>query len=186
MTVQTIKLLTIEDFLNLPPSDITYELMNGEARPKMSPQFFHSSLTGALFILLGQWNQNRGRVRIEWSVQLTREGKDWVPVPDLLYISYNRLSRDWNQNKPCPIPPELVIEILSPGQTFGDMNEKATAYLKAGVDRVWVIDPEAKSITIFYPDAPPETKRGEAIVNDLLLEGLEIIPQQVFLEAGIS
>ncbi len=55
-----------------------------------------------------------------------------MPVPDLLYVSYERLSRDWNEDEPCPVPPELVIEIISPGQSFGEMTEKATDYLTLG------------------------------------------------------
>ena len=33
----------------------------------------------------------------------------------------------------CPVAPELVIEIISPGQTFGDLAEKSADYLQAGV-----------------------------------------------------
>ncbi|WP_277878045.1 Uma2 family endonuclease [Leptolyngbya sp. FACHB-261] len=44
----------------------------------------------------------------------------------------------------CPIAPELVIEIISPGQTFGEMTQKATDYLSAGVLRVWIVDPPFK------------------------------------------
>ncbi|MBW4493116.1 MAG: Uma2 family endonuclease [Oscillatoria princeps RMCB-10] len=177
--------LTLQEFLALPEADITCELVDGEAVPKMSPKLFHSTLTGALFVLLSQWSQNRGRVGIEWSVTLTRRGQDWVPVPDLLYVSYSRLAADWMQNEACPVPPELAIEIISPDQSFGEMSEKATDYLNAGVSRVWVVDPRAKSITIFYPDAPPQTKRGDAALTDSLFEGLQLTPQQVFQQAGI-
>lgn len=177
--------LTLEEFLALPFGDITYELVDGEARPKMSPKRFHSRLTVALCQLLTQWCQNHGEVGIEWAVTLKRNGRDWVPIPDLLYISYTRLPTDVLEDEACPIPPELVIEIISPDQTFGEMSEKATDYLNAGVLRVWVIDAKAKSVTIFYPDAPPQTKRGEVSLADSLLEGLQLTPQQIFQQAGI-
>ncbi|WP_375340500.1 Uma2 family endonuclease [Plectonema radiosum] len=77
--------------------------------------------------------------------------------------------------------PELAMEIISPGQTFGEMTEKATNYLNAKVLRVWVVDAKAKTITIFYPDAPPQTKRRE----DSLFQGLQITPQAIFQQAGI-
>lgn len=185
MTVQTQNRLTLEEFLALPQDDITYEFVDGEAQPKMSPKYFHSSLTGYLFVLLHPWSQNRGRVAIEWSVKLKRQEKDWVPVPDLLYISDDRLNADWIENVACPVPPELAIEIISPEQSYGKMSEKAVDYIKAGVLRVWVIDPQDKSVTIFYPDAPPETKRGTASLADSILEGLELTPEQIFQRAGI-
>ncbi len=37
--------LTIKEFLALPEEDITYELVDGEAKPKMSPKRFHPKLT---------------------------------------------------------------------------------------------------------------------------------------------
>jgi len=182
--------LTLEEFLILPEGDITYELIDGEAVPKfkddeMSPKFFHSSVTGALFILLSTWAQGKGRVVIEWAIKLTRNQKDWVPVADLTYVSYNHLPADWLQDEACPVAPELVIEIISPGQTFGDMAEKATDYLKAKVQRVWIIDTKAKTITVFYSDTFPQTKRGTDSLEESLFEGLQITPQQIFQQAGI-
>lgn len=177
--------LTLQDFLTLPEEDITYELVNGEAKPKMSPKRFHSRLTIALCLILTQWAENNGEVGVEWAVILKLRGQDWVPVPDLLYISYTRFHSDVIENEACPIPPDLVIEIISPDQSFGDMSAKATDYLDAGVMRVWVIDPKSKTVTIFYPDARPQTKRGTDSLEDPLLPGLVITPEQIFQQAGI-
>jgi Uma2 family endonuclease len=91
---------------------------------------------GGLINLFEPWIQNKGELGIEWAVTLTRHGEDWVPVPDLLYISNERLTLDEFKDGPCPVPPELAIEIISPDQTFGQMAEKATDYLNAGVLRV--------------------------------------------------
>jgi Uma2 family endonuclease len=79
----------------------------------------------------------------------------------------------------------LVIEIISPDQSFGEMSAKATNYLDAGVMRVWVIDPKAKTVTIFYPDARPQTKRGNDSLEDSLFPGLVISAEQIFQQAGI-
>lgn len=183
--------LTLEQFLALPEGDIIYELIDGEAVPKfkndpMSPKFFHSSITGALFILLSAWAQGRGRVAIEWAIKLTRNQQPcWIPVPDLTYVSYNCLSADWWEDDACPVVPELVIEIISPGQTFGAMTEKATDYLKAGVSRVWVVDALAKAITIFYPDSPPDTKKGNDTLADTVLAEITFTPEDIFQQARI-
>jgi Uma2 family endonuclease len=177
--------ITTQQFLELPEGDITYELVNGELKPKMSPKRFHSRLTLALGLLLTPWAQNRGEIGIEWAVTLKRKGKDWIPVPDLLYVSFSRLPNDVIEDAPCPIPPDLVIEIISPGQSFGEMSAKATDYLDAGVMRVWVLDSKAKTVTVFYPDARPQTKSGEDSLVDDLLTDLQLTPQQIFQQAGI-
>jgi Uma2 family endonuclease len=183
--VSTKTKLTLPEFLALPEGDITYELVDGEAIPKMSPKRFHSRLTISLCQLLIQWCQKRGEIGVEWAITLKRRGKDWVPIPDLLYISYQLLPLERLLDEACPVAPELVIEIISPDQSFGELSEKATDYLNAGVLRVWLVDAKSRSITIFYPDAPPQTKRGDASLADPLFEGLELTVGMVFQHAGI-
>ncbi len=126
-----------------------------------------------LFILLSAWAQGKGRVVIEWAIKLTRNQKDWVPVADLTYVSDNHLPADWLQDEACPVAPELVIEIISPDQTFRDMAEKATDYLKAKVQRVWIVDTRAKTVTVFYSDTSPQTNRGTDSLEDSLFEGFQ-------------
>jgi Uma2 family endonuclease len=178
--------LSLQDFLSLPETDITYELVDEEAIPKMAPKRFHSRITGQLYTILDEWNQNRGEVGIEWAVTLKRNGKDWCPVPDLLYISKQRLGDIPLADEACPVPPELVIEIISPEQSLSDLSEKAVDYLKAGVDRVWLIDTKAKKITIFSPNSPPQTKKGGDSLEDSILPNLTLTPEQLFQKAGLS
>ena len=178
--------LTIQDYLALADSDITYELVNGEAVPKMSPKRFHSRLTLALSTILETWNQGRGEVGIEWAVRLQKNGIDWCPVPDLLYISSERLGDIPLTDDACPVPPELVIEIISADQSFSRLSEKAVDYLNAGVDRVWVVDAKAKQITVFYPNSPPKIKKSTDDLRDSLFPDLTITPQQIFARAGLD
>jgi len=187
MVVQIKQQLTLEEFFNLPPGegDITYELIDGQAIPKMSPKFFHAKLTFILCNLIKKCCKEKGEVWGEWSITLTRNGRDWVPTPDLLYVSYERLPDNWNENEACPVPPELAIEIISPGQTFGQMAGKARDYLNAGVLRVWVVDIEDRSITVCYPDAALKTYRGDEVITDSLFESLEFTVETVFQKAKI-
>ena len=177
--------LTLEEFWALPPGETAYELVDGQAIPKVSPKFFHSRLQKTLLFLIEAWSKGKGRVEPEWAVSLKREGKDWVSAPDLLYISYERLPRSWRRNEACPVPPELAIEIISPGQTMEDFENKAKDYFNAGVTRVWVIDPEAISITVFSPDGNQLQYQGDTKIVDALLPGLELSPQLVFEEAEL-
>ena len=185
--LQTKTELTLEEFLALPEGegDVTYELIDEQAVPKMSPKKFHSRLTRSFIKILEQWGEERGEIGVEWAVKLTRMGRDWVPVPNLLYVSYERLSPDWNQDEACPVVPELVIEIISPEQTFGQLAAKAKNYLDAKVLRVWVVDSEARSITVFYPDAAPQTYLGDTLLKDPLFDGLEFSAEQLFQMAKI-
>ena len=123
---------------------------------------------------------------VEWSIILKRNNQDWVPIPDLLYISYDKIPKDQLSDEACPIPPELVIEIISPSQSFGIFSQKAADYLKAGISRVWLVDSLAKNITIFYPDRPLQIKVGEDSLEDEILPGLELTVNEIFLEADLT
>jgi Uma2 family endonuclease len=177
--------LTLEEFLALPDGDVYYELVDGEAVPKVSPKFFHSSLQFALCRVIRAWCKGRGRVLPEWAVLLKRQGKDWAPVPDLTYISYERLPKSWRRNEACPAIPELVIEIISSAQTMKEFEEKAKDYLAAGVLRVWVVDPEAILIKSFFPDGSSQIYTDNTPIVDELLPGWELTTRQIFEEAEV-
>ena len=177
--------LTLEDFLALPDGDVYYEFVDGQAVPKVSPKFFHSTLQFALCSLIRAWCKGRGRVLPEWAILLKRQGKDWAPVPDLTYISYERLPKNWRRNEACPTIPELVIEIISPDQTMQEFEYKAKDYLAAGVPRVWVIDPEAILIRSFFADGSSQVYTDNTPIVDELLPGLELTTRLIFEEAEL-
>jgi len=180
---RTTSQLSLQEFLALPESNDRYELVEGQLQPKMSPKYKHANIQGRLYRLIDDWCELRqwGRVCLEWGVVLQRLGVDWVPVPDLTYVSYMRLPKAWEEDEPCPVVPELVIEIISPGQTFGDLTNKATDYLQAGVDRVWVVDPKAQAVTIFRNDGLPQTVKPDGSINDSLLPELELPVSRLFI-----
>lgn len=178
--------VTLDEFLAMPKSHERYELVEGNIVEKMAPQRFHSKTQRALLRYLEDWGESRGEVGIEWSVILQRRGQDWVPIPDLLFVSQNRLPENLG-DEPCPIPPDLAIEIVSPGQSFGEMAEKAMDYLTAGVWRVWIVDPQAQSITVFAPESMPVTYRGkESILTDTALPELSLTAHELFQQAGLT
>jgi Uma2 family endonuclease len=177
--------LTLAEFLALPDGDVYCEFVDGEAVPKVSPKYFHSTLQFTLCRLIRVWCKGRGRVLPEWAILLKRQDKDWAPVPDLTYISYERLPKSWRRNEACPAIPELVIEIISPDQTMKEFEEKAKDYLAAGVPRVWVIDPEAILIKSFFPDGSSQVYTDNTPIVDELLSGLELTTRLIFEEAEL-
>ena len=183
MTAKTF--LTLEEFWALPEGETAYELVDGQAIPKMSPKEFHSALQGALYRLIFDWRRGQGRVYPEWAVALQRNGVPWVPTPDVTYVSYERLPKSRKRNEACPVPCDLAIEIISPGQTLREFENKAEDYLAAGVSRVWVVDPEAMSIRVFFPDGKVILYHQDMPIVDALLPGLPLTTKQIFEEAEL-
>jgi Uma2 family endonuclease len=178
--------LTLEQFLALPEGETAFELVDGRAIAKVSPKYFHSSLQKTLLRLIEICCQGKGRILPEWAVMLQRDGKDWVPTPDLTYVSYDRLPKQWKRNEACPVPCTLAIEIVSPGQTFAEFEQKATDYLNAGCDRVWVVEPEAIKLTAFFPSGERVVYEGDLLIEDELLPGFSLSIVQIWTEAELS
>lgn len=177
--------LTLKDFLAMPEGDVAHEFIDGKVVPKLAPKRFHSKTQKAILRLLDDWAIGLGEVGLEWSVTLERQGRDWCPVPDLLFVSSERLPPDYEEDGPCTVPPNVAIEIISPDQTFGAMAEKAFDYLMAGALSVWIVDPRAKTVTVFQPNAVPITYRGKVAINEPQLPDLKISAQMIFDRAGL-
>jgi Uma2 family endonuclease len=95
-----------------------------------------------------------------------------VRMPDVAFISWDRLPERRVPNEPIPdLVPDLVVEILSAGNTAGEMARKCHEYLAAGVRQVWLIDPEARAVAVHT--APNEVA---FLYQDQTLEGGEVLP----------
>ena len=76
--------------------------------------------------------------------------KDAVRGPDVAFYSWNRLPNRKNPRQPIPaIVPDFVVEVLSVGNTRGEMARKRREYFQAGVRLVWMVDPRMRSVAVF-------------------------------------
>ncbi len=73
-----------------------------------------------------------------------------MPRGDVVYISRRRLPRI--PRGLITAPPELIIEVVSPGDTAEELNAKAHEYLAGGVDLVWVVYPSTRTVMVFRAD----------------------------------
>jgi Uma2 family endonuclease len=66
--------------------------------------------------------------------------------------------------------PDLAVEVISPNDTYEEVEVKLNEYLVAGVRLVWVISPESKTIVVRRPDKTAawldmtDTLSGEGVV----------------------
>ncbi len=71
---------------------------------------------------------------------------DNVFIPDILFITRDRLHIIGP--KAIDAPPDLVVEILSPGTRQRDLATKRALYARFGVQEYWIIDPETRNVTV--------------------------------------
>jgi len=113
--------------------------------------------------------------------KVTPEKIDTVVQPDITVIC--DLSKLDQQG--CKEAPDLVVEILSPGNSKKEMRDKFELYQNAGVPEYWLVDPERESVVIYQlgEDQQYFTKQpftSDDVLKSPLLEGLKIELKEIF------
>lgn len=73
-----------------------------------------------------------------------------VRIPDVAFISWDRLPGRRYPTAPIPqLAPNLAVEVLSRSNTPGEMAVKRQDYFTAGVELVWEIDPDARTVAVY-------------------------------------
>ena len=162
MTVEA-KKLTYEDYLALPEMEQPYEIIDGELTMTPAPAVKHQWVLANLTRLLDGHVRSRKLGMLLFSpldVLICRDPL-CTRQPDLLFISTERQKaggEDVLEMQALEVAPDLVIEILSPGNTRRDVVDKLEDYRSIGVGEAWLVSPEAQTIE----------------VTSLLPEGMEV------------
>jgi len=95
-----------------------------------------------------------------------------IRVPDVCFISWKRFPGEKLPKVPVPsLAPNLAIEILSVGNTPGEMARKLREYFEAGVELVWYIDPRKRTVEEFTA-----IDQRKSLGEDDVLEGGSVLP----------
>jgi Uma2 family endonuclease len=77
--------------------------------------------------------------------------------------------------------PDLVVEVLSPSTRANDEGVKRDLYMRSGVRELWLVDPDARTVTKVSPDASPDEVLGEgSVLTSDLLEGFAMEIARIF------
>jgi Uma2 family endonuclease len=150
--------LSLEDFRARYSGEKPYfEYWDGEAVQKSMPTRLHSLIQMILVQMLEAMGYAAGQ---EITLRLDPA---YEPIPDV--IAEEGRSRD-----PYPTEPfEVVIEILSPDDSFSRVLLKCRLYEKWGIRQVVVVDPQAGLVWSFKDGTPRETEtiatRGERVIT---------------------
>lgn len=143
--------LTLDEFLALGETEPASEFEKGMAVQKPMPTIWHGLIQSllALYFLpyLKQHNIGVAGSEIRCIFGVGREQR--VYVPDYVFIRGSRGLRTGG-NVAHDGTPDLAIEILSPEDRASRIRAKTRSYLSHGVQQVWIIDPEDRSITVHH------------------------------------
>jgi Uma2 family endonuclease len=130
-----------------------YELVKGELIAFSPTGDAHGRKTSRVAYVLWDFmdNHDLGTVHgAETGFYISRD-PDTVRAPDAMFYSKERLDPDEEIEGYLPIPPDLAVEVVSPGDSWTEVEETVEEFLTAGVKVVWVLDPKRKTVKV-YPD----------------------------------
>ena len=170
MTTTATRLITATELLAMPRGyGKRYELIRGELVEKMPTGTPHGIAVKWTSFVLTEYEVDTGYGQVitgEPGYRLESD-PDTVRAPDVAWIAPGRIPPG-TQGYPN-LAPDLVVEVLSPGQ---DLSDKARMWLSYGTREVWVTQPAAPvSVTRYRPGQPPVT-----LYEDDTLDGGDLLP----------
>jgi Uma2 family endonuclease len=168
----TEKLLTAEEFEQLPDDGKRYELIDGELREMAPTVNWHGEVEINLGTLLHVHvrPQGLGRVSCGEVLYIVRRNPDRVRAADIAFLRQDRVPSLEARQHIMEVIPDLVVEILSKSDTIEEISDKIDDWLHAGVQLLWIVDPFRRTVTIYQPGRDPSllgehgTLEGEPVI----------------------
>ena len=143
--------VTAEQLAEMPSDGNRWELVAGELR-KMTPAGWkHGAIAGRLHGWLFKHVSARslGVVLAAETGFLLADDPDTVRAPDVSFLRNDRLRDPLPQGTYWPGAPDLAVEVISPNDRSGEIDEKVRAWLEAGTSMVWVVNPAWRTVTVY-------------------------------------
>jgi Uma2 family endonuclease len=142
---------TADDLQWLPDDSNRYEIIDGVLYVTSAPTLNHQRMVGALYRVIYPYATSLGLELFMAPVDVRASPVTQVE-PDLLVAP--RAVTHTVQTRWLPMP-ELIlaIEVLSPSTARVDRGRKRELYLSERVDHYWIFDVDARSVSVWVPDA---------------------------------
>jgi Uma2 family endonuclease len=112
-----------------------------------------------------------------------------VRLPDVAFVSWDRIPGGRVPKEPIPsLAPNLAVEVLSTSNTMPEMNRKRREYFEAGVEVVWEVDPDERTVAVYQKgqDQPVVFDQTQTIECAGSLAGFHLVLADLFAELDRS
>ncbi|HEX2076312.1 MAG TPA: Uma2 family endonuclease [Longimicrobium sp.] len=147
---------TYAEFARLPDDSNRYEIIAGELYVTPSPDPVHTRIAFSLAALLERFVAQH---KLGWVTPAPVDvllGKGDYVQPDVVFV--RREHGVEITDRGIEVPPDLVVEVVSPSTALRDRGLKRERYAAFGVPEYWIIDPQAKRVEVYRlaedPDRP--------------------------------
>lgn len=175
---------TEADVLALEREDILCELIDGVLVEK-AMGFYESWVASVLIFFLRSYLRGNRLGAVASGDGQTRILPGLVRIPDVSFVRWDRIPG----GKLVPggfleIAPDLAVEVLSPGNTEGEMSRKLGELFAAGTRLAWLIEPELKQVRVYCsPEELQLLRYNDTLDGEDVLPGFRLSLKEFFDEA---
>ncbi len=160
------------------------ELWRGEVREYMPAGPKHGKVAARLTVRIGAYllNTREGELfAAETGFILRTPAGESVLAPDVAFIRKERLPEGEFPAGFCPIVPDLVVEVVSPSDSYADVREKVSEWLAGGVPLVWVVDPQRRVVEVWQAEGQVRTlSENDTLTGKPVLRGFQVQVAELF------
>jgi Uma2 family endonuclease len=145
------KQITAEELFHMPDDGMRHELVDGELTTMTPAGFEHGAIIVQISSRLASHvrSHNAGLVLgAETGFVLARR-PDTVRAPDVSFVCRERIESGGIPKTFYPGPPDLAVEVLSPGDTIAEVDRKVHDWLRYGTKLVWTVNPSGRNVTVY-------------------------------------
>jgi Uma2 family endonuclease len=163
-----------------------YEIIDGELFVTCAPHIFHQDAGGNLYVELSLWSRQTKLGKPFQTPGVIFSPTDAV-IPDVVWVSKNRLANGVDEAGHLIVAPELMVEVLSPGNLNEqrDKEVKLKLYSLHGVQEYWIVSWQRQTVEVYRRSEARLVLVNTLLVGDTLtsplLPGFKAAVAQIFI-----
>jgi Uma2 family endonuclease len=169
----TTTLTTAGELFMMPDDGFRYELVKGEVRRMPPAGSEHGAVAVNIAVVIAQFVKPHDLGVVfgaETGFKIASE-PDTVRAPDLAFVRRERIPAGGIPRGFWPGAPDLAVEVVSPGDTYTEVEEKVNDWLNAGTRMVLVLNPRTRTIAVYTSHTAVER-----LTESDTLDGGEVLP----------
>ena len=171
----TTKLISGEEYAAMIRSGRS-ALIDGIMTPMTPTGDDHGAYKGNVYYALRPFVESNklGKVRVGEVGIYLRRNPDTVRGADVIFITNERYAQK-TKSAFLEIAPDLVVEVMSPNDSYSEVKQKLREYFSIGVRLVWVLDPDAQQVHAYR--APTDVREfglDDELPGDDVLPGFSV------------
>jgi len=183
LTAQPI-LYTAENLWKQTDDGYRYELVKGIIRRMPSTGFEHGIRTAEIGSLLNVHVKKHklGYVCGAETGFKISQNPDTVRAPDAAFVSKAAIDEKGIPKGFWEGAPDLAVEVISPSDTYTEVEEKVDEWLNAGCALVWIINPRRETVEVYRAPEDIVVLSGEDILDGgNVIEGFQCQVKDIFV-----